>query len=40
MLNGRISRLEDRVHAGHDLLIGKIGELDTRLARVAERLSH
>jgi hypothetical protein len=39
MLNHRIDRLEDRVHAGYDLLIGKVGELDTRLARLEERLS-
>ncbi len=39
MLNHRIDRLEDRVHGGYDLLIGKVGELDTRLARLEERLS-
>ena len=37
-LNDRMSRLEDRVHTGHDMLIGKIGELDTRFARLEERL--
>jgi hypothetical protein len=39
MLNRRVDRLEDRVHTGHDLLIGKIGELDTRLSRLEERLA-
>ena len=38
-LSRRMDRLEDRVHSGHDLLIGKIGELDTRLARLEERLA-
>ena len=38
-LSRRVDRLEDRVHSGHDLLIGKIGELDTRLARLEERLA-
>ena len=37
--NGRISRLEDRVHTSHDLPIGKMGEFDARLARLDERLS-
>ena len=36
-LSHRIGRLEDRVHAGHDLLIGKVGEIDVRLARLEER---
>jgi len=36
-LSHRIDRLEDRVHAGHDLLIGKVGEIDVRLARLEER---
>jgi hypothetical protein len=31
-LSHRIDRLEDRVHTGHELLIGKIGEIDVRLA--------
>ena len=39
MVNGRISQLESRVHTGHDMLIGKIGELDSRLARLEERLA-
>ena len=39
MVNGRISQLEHRVHTGHDLLIGKVGELDSRLARLEERLT-
>jgi hypothetical protein len=46
MLNQRLSRLEDRVfsvdermHTGFDLLIGKINEVDVRLARVEERLA-
>jgi hypothetical protein len=39
MLNRGVDRLEDRVHTGHDLLIGKIGELDTRLSRLEERLA-
>ena len=39
MLNGRISQLESRVHAGHDLLIGKVGEIDSRLVRLEERLA-
>jgi hypothetical protein len=39
ILTGRIARLEDRVHVGHDLLIGKIGELESRLARLEERLA-
>lgn len=34
----RLGRLEDRMHQGHDLLIGKVGELDTRIARLEERL--
>ena len=38
-LGDRVSRLEDRVHTGYDLLIGKIGELDVRIARLEERLS-
>ena len=38
-LSHRIDRLEDRVHAGHDLLIGKVGEIDARLARLEERSS-
>lgn len=43
-LNHRIDRLEDRLHAtndrmqtGQDLLIGKISEVDIRLARLEER---
>ena len=39
MLNQRVSRLEDRMHTGFDLLVGKINEMDVRLARVEERLS-
>ena len=39
-LGGRVDRLEDRIHTGQDLLIGKIGEFDARLARLEERLSH
>jgi hypothetical protein len=39
MLNQRVSRLEDRLHTGFDLLIGKINEVDVRLARVEERLA-
>jgi hypothetical protein len=39
MVNGRISQLEGRVHTGHDLLIGKVGEIDSRLARLEERLA-
>ena len=39
MLNGRISQLEARVHTGHDMLIGKVGEVDSRLARLEERLA-
>jgi len=39
ILTTRMSRLEDRVHVGHDLLIGKIGDLDSRLARLEERLA-
>jgi hypothetical protein len=39
MLNGRISQLENRVHTGHDMLIGKVGEVDSRLARLEERLA-
>jgi hypothetical protein len=38
MLSHRVDRLEDRMHAGYDLLIGKIGEFDARLARLEERL--
>ncbi|HEV1285804.1 MAG TPA: hypothetical protein VNU44_10845 [Bryobacteraceae bacterium] len=38
-LSHRIDRLEDRVHTGHDLLIGKVGEIDVRLARLEERSS-
>lgn len=40
MLSHRFDRLEDSVHGGHDLLVGKIGEFDARLARLEERLSH
>jgi hypothetical protein len=36
-LSHRIDRIEDRVHAGHDSLIGKVGEVDARLARLEER---
>jgi hypothetical protein len=36
-LSHRIDRLEDRVHTGYDLLIGKVGEIDVRLARLEER---
>jgi hypothetical protein len=39
ILTGRIARLEDRVHVGHDLLIGKVGEIDSRLAKLEERLA-
>ena len=39
MINQRITNLENRVHTGHDLLIGKMGELDSRLARLEERLA-
>ena len=39
MVNGRISQLEGRVHTSHDLLIGKVGEIDSRLARLEERLA-
>lgn len=38
-LSHRVDRLEDRMHTGHDLLIGKIGEVDMRLARLEERSS-
>jgi hypothetical protein len=33
-LSHRIDRLKDRVHTGHELLIGKVGEIDVRLARL------
>ena len=36
-LSHRIDRLEDRVHTGHDMLIGKVGDIDVRLARLEER---
>jgi hypothetical protein len=39
-LDGSVDRLEDRIHTGLDLLIGKIGDFDARLARLQERLSH
>ena len=39
MVNGRISQLDSRVHTGHDLLIGKVGEIDSRLVRLEERLA-
>lgn len=39
MVNGRIAQLENRVHTGNDMLIGKAGELDSRLARLEERLA-
>jgi hypothetical protein len=39
MLNYRVDRLEDRYNAGHDMLIGKVGDLDSRLARLEERLA-
>jgi hypothetical protein len=38
-LSHRLDRLEDRVHTGYDLLIGKFGELEVRLARLEERLA-
>jgi hypothetical protein len=38
LLSKRMDRLEDRVHSCFDLLIGKMGEMDTRLARLEERL--
>jgi hypothetical protein len=38
-LEDRIDRLEDRMHSGYDLLIGKMGEFDARLARLEERLA-
>jgi hypothetical protein len=38
-LSHRIDRLEDRVHTGYELLIGKIGEIDVRLAKLEERLA-
>ena len=38
VLNNRVTNLENRVHTGYDLLIGKIGELDTRIARLEEKL--
>ncbi len=38
-LSHRLDRLEDKVHTGYDLLIGKIGELEVRLARLEERLA-
>ena len=38
MMNGGISQLESRVHTGHDMLLGKVGEVDSRLARLEERL--
>jgi len=38
-LSHRLDRLEDRLHTGYDLLIGKIGELEVRLARLEERLA-
>jgi hypothetical protein len=36
-LSHRIDRLEDRLQTGQDLLIGKINEIDVRLARLEER---
>jgi hypothetical protein len=39
-LDSRVDRLENRIHTGNDLLIGKIGGFDARLARLVERLSH
>ena len=39
MLNGRISQLDNRVHIGHDLLIVKVAGIDSRLARLEERLA-
>jgi hypothetical protein len=38
-LSHRIDRLEDRVRIGHEMLIGKIGEIDVRLAKLEERLA-
>ena len=38
-LSHRMDRLVDRVHTGHELLIGKVGEIDVRLARLEERSS-
>jgi len=40
MVNGRISQLASRVHTSHDMLIGKVGEVDSRLARLEERLAN
>jgi hypothetical protein len=39
MVNGRISQLENRVHTGHDMLVGKVGEIESRLVRLEERLA-
>ena len=38
-LEDRMNRFEDRMHTGYDLLIGKMGEFDARLARLEERLA-
>lgn len=39
-VENRLARLEGRLHSTHDLQIGKIGELYTRIARLEERLAH
>ncbi len=39
MLGHRFDLLEGRTHAGYDLLIGKVAEIDSRLARLEERLA-
>jgi hypothetical protein len=46
LVNHRIDRIEDRLHVtndriqtGQELLIGKINEIDVRLARLEERLA-
>jgi hypothetical protein len=38
-LEDRYHHLEDRLQTGQDLLVGKIGEIDVRLAKLEERLA-
>jgi hypothetical protein len=39
MVNRRIDRLGDRVHAGHDVLMGKLRAVGVRLTRIEEHLT-
>ena len=39
-LDGRMSNLEHTMTTRFDLLLGKIDDIDTRLARLEERSAH